>query len=139
MLQVRPSRPDGPLPEEDQVTSVPTCETSVVFWHRDLPPIDAEIQGDHLVEADSIRVPGTLSHRDELWEQCYRDLLQRAGERIAQEVSRLGGHYGHVHDESIATKHNDAAGEAWLHGVFRYVLYSRPRAAGTQARGAATV
>jgi hypothetical protein len=28
-----------------------------------------------------------------------------------------------VHDESIDSKHDDAAGEAWLHGRFSYMLY----------------
>ena len=42
------------------------------------------------------------------------------------EVTRLGGHFAHVHGESIDPKHDDAAGEAWLHGRFSYMLYRRP-------------
>ena len=38
----------------------------------------------------------------------------------------LGGHFAHVHDEAIDPKHDDAAGEAWLHGRFSCVLYRRP-------------
>ena len=40
--------------------------------------------------------------------------------RLAQEITRLGGHYAHVHDESIETRHDDAAGETWLHGCFSF-------------------
>ena len=44
------------------------------------------------------------------------------------EVARLGGDFAHVHDEVIVPKHDDAAGEAWLHGRFSYMLYRRPQA-----------
>ena len=97
-----------------------------MYWHRDLPPVEAEPVADHTVEADSTRVPGTLSHRDELWDRCYRELMANAESRLVQEVARLGGHFAHVHDETIGTKHDDAAGEAWLHGRFDYMVYRRP-------------
>jgi hypothetical protein len=48
--------------------------TKIVFWHRELPPLEAELVAEHTVEANSHRVPGTLAHRDELWDQCYREL-----------------------------------------------------------------
>jgi hypothetical protein len=35
---------------------------------------------------------------------------------------------GIAHDEAINPRHDDAAGEAWLHGVFRYMLYRSPPA-----------
>ena len=95
----------------------------VVFWHRELPPVTADVLAEHVVEATSSRVAGTLSHRDELWEQCYNELMTQARERIEQEVARLGGHYAHVLDESVDSKHDGATGEAWLHGRFTYVLY----------------
>lgn len=98
----------------------------VVYWHRELPPLDAELIADHTLEANSSRVSGTLAHRDELWDQCYRELMANAETRLAQEVTRLGGHLAHVHDEAIDPKHDDAAGEAWLHGRFGYLLYRRP-------------
>jgi hypothetical protein len=50
--------------------------------------------------------------------------------RLAQEMRRLGGHYAHVHDESIDICHDDVTGEAWLHGSFSYMLYRRPPRAG---------
>ena len=100
--------------------------SQVVFWHRELPPVAADVVDEHIVEAASARVAGTLSHRDELWEQCYRELMAVARERIEQEVDRLGGHYAHVLDESVDSKHDDATGEAWLHGRFTYVLYRDP-------------
>ena len=97
-----------------------------VFWHRELPPLEADLVGEHTVEADSSRVPGTLAHRDELWDQCYRELMAKAENRLVQEVTRLGGHFAHVHDEAIDPKHDEAAGEAWLHGRFSYMLNRCP-------------
>jgi hypothetical protein len=100
----------------------------IVYWHRELPPLEAELMADHMVEANSSRVRGTIGHRDELWDQCYQDLMAKAESRLVQEVARLGGHFAHVHDEAIDTKRDDVAGEAWLHGRFSYMLYRRPEA-----------
>jgi hypothetical protein len=94
-----------------------------VYWHRELPPLSAEPMGEHTVEANSSRVPGSLSHRDELWHRCYRDLMTVAEHRLVQEVARLGGQCAHVHDETIGSRHDAATGEAWLHGLFTYTLY----------------
>ena len=102
-------------------------EAKIVFWHRELPPLQADLVAEHTVEANSSRVPGTLAHRDELWDQCYRELMANAESRLVQEVARLGGDFAHVHDEAIDPKHDDAAGEAWLHGRFSYMLYRRPQ------------
>ena len=98
----------------------------VVFWHRDMPPLAAEAVGEYVVEATSGRVPGTISHRDELWDRCYRELMSNVEERLSQEVARLGGHYAHVYDQGIDTRPVHAAGEAWLRGRFAYMLYRRP-------------
>lgn len=95
----------------------------VTYWHRELPPLTAEPIGEHTLEATSVRVQGTLAHRDELWDRCYDDLMERTRERFGQEVARLGGHYAHVLGESIDARRDDATGETWLHGVFTYVLY----------------
>ena len=100
----------------------------IVYWHRELPPLDAELLADHTVEANSSRVLGTMAHHDDLWDQCYRELMVTAEKRVVQEVARLGGDFAHVHDEAIDPKHDDAAGEAWLHGRFGYMLYRRPPA-----------
>ena len=97
-----------------------------IYWYRDLPPLGAEAMLEHVVEAASSRVPGTLVHRDELWNQCYEDLMERAEARLRQEVTRLGGHYAHVLNESVDSKHDDKTGEAWLHGRFAYMLYRQP-------------
>lgn len=96
-----------------------------VFWHRDLPPVDADIVGEYVLEATSERVQGTIAHRDELWDRCYRDLLVRTGDRFEQEIHRLGGDYAHVLDESIDSRHDAVTNEAWLRGRFTYVLYRR--------------
>ena len=103
----------------------PDNQAAIVYWHRELPPLDAELVAEHTVEASSSRVPGTLAHRDELWDQCYRELMTNAKKRLAEEVTRLGGHYAHVHDEAINPKHDEAKGEAWLYGRFTYMLYRR--------------
>ena len=97
-----------------------------VYWHRELPPLNAEIVGEHVVEATSMRVKSDLAHRDDLWEGCYKDLMARVEERLGQELLRLGGNYAHVLDESVDTCRNDLTGEAWLHGRFSYVLLREP-------------
>ncbi len=98
----------------------------IVYWHRELPPFNAELMAEHTVEATSSRVAGTLSRGDELWDRCYQELMANTHARLAQEIARLGGHFAHVLDESIDTRHDDAAGEVWLHGRFSYMLYRRP-------------
>jgi hypothetical protein len=68
------------------------CPTNgtVVFWHRELPPLDAEVMGEHTVEASSERVHGRLTHRGKLWDQCYESLMAATRRRLEQEVGRLG-------------------------------------------------
>jgi len=105
--------------------NLPASRRPIAFWHRQLPPLDAELLGEHVIEAISGRVQGTLAHRDELWDRCYRELIANTEARIGQEVARLGGHYAHVLDESIHSRRDDIAGEAWLQGRFTYVLYRR--------------
>jgi hypothetical protein len=100
----------------------------IIYWHRELPPLDAEIVGEHTVEATSRRVTSTFAHRDELWLSCHDDLMTNTRARLEQEVARLGGHYAHVLDEEIDSRHDDATGESWLHGRFTYMLYRRPTA-----------
>jgi hypothetical protein len=33
----------------------------MTYWHRDLPPIDAQPMGEHIIEADSPRIAGTIA------------------------------------------------------------------------------
>lgn len=96
-----------------------------IFWHRELPPLTAEVVGEHTIEASSAKVAGTLAHRDELWESCYQQLMVQTRIRLEQEIERLGGDYAHVLGEVVDTRHDDAKGEAWLHGCFTYMLYRR--------------
>jgi len=98
------------------------ADKKIVYWHRELQPLDAEAMGEHVVEAASHRVPNTLSHREELW-GCYEDLMAHAHARIEQEGLRLGGDFAHVLDESVDSRHDDITGEAWLHGRFTHMLY----------------
>jgi len=110
----------------DGVNAGDNGHLKTVYWHRELPPLDAELMSDHTIEATSGHVAGTISHRDELWNSCYRELMANTHHRLIEEVARLGGDYAHVHDESIDVRHDDAAGEAWLHGRFSYMLLRRP-------------
>jgi hypothetical protein len=108
-------------------STTPVNGTKIVFWHRELPPLDAEPVAEHVVEATSARVPGTLLHRDELWGQCYEDLMVKATGRLEQELVRLRGDLAHVLDESVDSRHDEATGESWLHGRFIYMLYRQPQ------------
>ena len=98
----------------------------LVYWHRDLPPLDAELLAEHTVEATSGHIPGTLSHRDDLWDRCYQELMAHAEGRLAQEIARFGGDCAHVHQESIEVCHAEATNEAWLRGRFSYLVYRLP-------------
>jgi hypothetical protein len=101
------------------------CETEskAIYWHRELPPFQAQPMGEHVVEASSTHVPDTIAHRDELWNRCEDELMATARERLLAEIRRLGGRYAHVLQESIEPRHNACTGEAWLHGCFTYMLY----------------
>ena len=100
-------------------------DRKIVYWHRDLPPLRAELVGDNVVEANSSRVPGTIAHRDDLWKRCYHELMLTAESRLLQEVVRLSGEFAHVYAEEIDPRHDAATGEAWLHGRFSYMMYRR--------------
>jgi hypothetical protein len=104
----------------------PDAGAKTVYWHRELAPLHAEPLGEHVVEADSMHVSGSLAHRGELWDRCYQDLMARLEERLHQETDRLGGHYAHVHEESIDTRHDDRSGDVWLRGRLGYLLLRRP-------------
>lgn len=101
-----------------------TCATEkTIYWHRELPPLAAELIGEYVVEATSCRVLGTLAHRDELWNQCYEDLTVQLRKRLEREILRLGGSYAHVLSESVDSRHDAVSGEAWLQGRLTYTLY----------------
>lgn len=97
-----------------------------IFWHRELPPADAEPIDEHIIEATSYDVSHSLEHRDELWDRCYGDLMAQAQNRLEQEIGRLGGCYAHVLDEHVETQSDPVMGKTRLKGRFRYVLYGRP-------------
>lgn len=112
--------------EKRELTVTVNTAPRVVYFHRDLPPLSADVCDDDTIEAKSHRVLGSLSHRDEAWDHCYADLMEQARATIEQEVARRGGDYAHVKDEVIDIRHDEAKGEAWLSGRFRYVLYKEP-------------
>jgi hypothetical protein len=107
----------------------PQDATKTIYWHRELPPLCADMLGEHVVEAVSSRVPNTLSHRDDIWDRCYAELMAAAQARLTQELSRLGGDCAHVLREAVDTRRDDVSGEIWLRGRFTYVLYRLPKAA----------
>lgn len=109
--------------QEYHGTAAQDSTPKIVYWHRDWPPVDAEPIGEHTLEADSSRVPGTIAHRDDLWDRCYEQLMANAEIRLVQEIHRLGGRIAHVNDEAIEPGHDYAGNEAWLHGRFGYMLY----------------
>jgi hypothetical protein len=96
-----------------------------VYWHRDLPPLDGEILDEHVLEAKSDRVAGSIERIGDLWARCHAMLMEHATARLAQEVARLGGDYAHVLDEHIDGRRDDLTNESWLEGRFNYVLYRR--------------
>jgi hypothetical protein len=98
----------------------------VIYWRRDLPPLSEVVEGTHEVEADSPKIHNDLTRRPELWKQCYAPLLEAAERRATQELARLGGSCAHMLDEQIVAKLDDATGEFWLHGRFRFVMYRHP-------------
>jgi hypothetical protein len=98
---------------------------NIVYWHRDLPPLDAEILHEHVLEATSDRVSGSIERHGDLWDHCHTALIEHANDRLLQEVARLGGDYAHVLDEHIYSRRDDVTNESWLHGRFTYVLYRR--------------
>jgi len=115
--------------DETVTTTSSDHQPKIVYWHRELPPLETELIGaERTIEANSRRVSGTIAHRGELWDQCYRQLMDTVESRLAQEIARLGGHFAHVHDEAIEPKRDDAAGEAWMHGRFSYMVFRRASA-----------
>ena len=97
---------------------------TTVYWHRQLPPLDAEAVDEHTVEADSAHVPSQFSHRDDrLWDNCAQDLARNVWRRLDQEVQRQGGRCARILDEHIEPKFDEVHGEAWLHGRYTYMLY----------------
>jgi hypothetical protein len=105
---------------------MPGSRVPRIYWHRELPPANAMAVGDHVLEATSTRVPGTLEHRDDMWDRCYRDLMARAEERLEQELVRLEGDCAHVLGEHIEPRRDERTGEAWMYGRFEYELYRLP-------------
>ncbi|HLH30501.1 MAG TPA: hypothetical protein VKY31_04825 [Terriglobia bacterium] len=95
----------------------------IVYWHEELPPAEGEVMHDHMIEATSERVSGSIVRHGELWHRCYDTLMENTRLRLEQEVKRLGGDYAHVLDEHIDSRRDEAKGESWLHGRFSYVLY----------------
>jgi hypothetical protein len=99
------------------------AEPKTIYWHRELPPLDAQPMGEHVVEAVSTRMADTIANREQLWNRCEDELMANARTRLCEEIVRLGGRFAHVLRESIETHHNPATGEVWLHGCFTYELF----------------
>ena len=85
-----------------------------------------QLEGEHTVQATSDWVGYSFAERDKLWAACHANLLSNTGERIAQEVERLGGSCAHVLEEDIAPKIDNSLDRYRLEGTFTYVLYRHP-------------
>ena len=94
-----------------------------IYWHRQLPPANAQPIGAHTLEATSGRVSGTLEHRTDLWDRCYSDLMSETTRRIGQEIGRLHGDCARVLAERIEPRRDERTGEAWMYGRFEFELY----------------
>jgi len=105
------------------MTTTQAENQQVLYWHRELPPLEAHTLEEHVVEASSRRVQGGFAHRDDLWLTCQADLMAVARARLEQKIVRLGGRYAHILNESIDSHHDAATDEAWLRGRFTYMLY----------------
>ena len=110
--------------EEDMSHTTPDV-SKVVYWHRELPPMDGTVLHEHVIEATSDRVNGSIERDGGLWQRCHATLMQRATERLSQEIARLDGDFAHVLDEHVDSRRDDLTNESWLLGRFSYVLYQR--------------
>jgi hypothetical protein len=104
-------------------------DEKLIYWHRELPPLSEQVEGEHAVQAASDWVPYTLCTRDELWAACHGNLMAHVSERIAQEIRRLQGSCAHILEEDIKPKVDNTAGRYRLEGTFSYVLYRHPASA----------
>lgn len=94
-----------------------------IYWHRDLPPLSEQIEGEHFIDAESDHVAARFADRDAAWWECHASLMRRLETRLLQEIERLGGTCAHVLTETITTKTDDKTGHYFLKGVIAYILY----------------
>ena len=94
-----------------------------IYWHRDLPPLDADVVAEHVVEAASDKADYHFDRRDELWHDCAPSLRAHLVERLESELDRLGGAYAHVLEEDVTPHVDYANAQYWLIGRARYSLY----------------
>jgi hypothetical protein len=99
----------------------------VVYWHHELPPLGAEIEDEHALDATSNRVPLSMTHHDQLWGECRQALTRAVEARLTQEVARQKGLFAHIVDEHVEPKINHASSEYWLEGRYTYLMYIRPK------------
>lgn len=99
-----------------------------VFWHRELPPVEQEPDGEHVLEARSDAVPYRHGEDAALHRACEASLRAHAEERLVAELDRLGGSTAHVTDETIEARRDHAAGTFALLGTYTFVVYRAPRA-----------
>jgi|ETNmetMinimDraft_24_1059892.scaffolds.fasta_scaffold70897_1 hypothetical protein len=97
-----------------------------IYWHRDLPPLQDRIEGEHWITAKSDVIPHSLTHDSEVWGQCFPTLERNLEKRLLQEIERQGGHCAHILDERIRRKTHHADETCWLEGEYCYVLYLAP-------------
>jgi len=96
-----------------------------IYWHRDLPPLDADAVAEHTVDAVSDKADYHFDRRDELWHDCAPSLRAHLVERLEAELDRLGGAYAHVLEEDVTPHVDHANAQYWLIGKARYTIYKR--------------
>ena len=67
--------------------SLSSEEAKAVYWHQDLPPLDAEVMQEHVIEATSDRVPGVIERHGDLWQHCYVVLWKLQGSGSSRKSS----------------------------------------------------
>ncbi len=98
-----------------------------IFWHGDLPPLEAEMLDEHWVVARSDAVKYRFDHKTELWAQCVDSLRVNLEHRLGQEIRRLGGDYAHILDERVVPKIDHESDTYCLEGRYDYVLFRDQR------------
>lgn len=105
------------------VQQADVVEPQLIYWHRDLPPLSEQMEGEHEVTATSERVHFSWADQNTQWKECHEQLMANGAERIRQEVNRLGGSCARVLAEEVTSQRDDATQEFWVAGRFRFLMY----------------
>lgn len=105
------------------VDQADVVEPRLIYWHRDLPPLSEQMEGEHEVSATSERVHFSWADQSTQWKECHEQLMANGEDRMRQEVNRLGGSCARVLTEEVTSHRDDATQEFWVAGRFRFLMY----------------